>query len=482
MRRKYGMDEMEMNFLDWIGVIAYRWKSIVVMMLVGAIVLGGYGYLKSGEKPEKGGNINVKEMPELTQAFVQIKECEALKASQQQYLQDSILMQMNASEVSQILIEYHVVANENEIVNYEEMVETLVSAYKRELQNDELQKRIQEELGGEIPLQYVRELISYENNSQNQDAPEEFGACPQKVNVDKHMIGIKIRGWDREACEKVAECIHQYMEGCTSVLSEKLFPHEIKLFNRIYCVVYDEELIQKKIAVLSNIRTANECIAEIEIGLTSEENQAIREAIEKEEYTLHEVAVEQMPRINVKYILLGIICGAGIMIGGWTLKYLLTDKLRTASELESMWGIDTMALTPMEEKKGIWTRSVFKIKNAGVRMFMDEDVIGLLRAEICIRLEKYGKNKFYVWNSILSERNRKIVHELQRECDNMPITIVESDSVMFDADVMMQLANADAVILFEEINGTTYSDLRRKVQLCEDNKIEIMCCVVDGVF
>ena len=93
--KQYNLEDMEINIKDWFCTVCLKWRSIIVMMLLFAILAGGYSYIKPQLEKAESGNESI----EISSDVIRLKNYYDLQKSQQQYMQESPLMQMDETKV-----------------------------------------------------------------------------------------------------------------------------------------------------------------------------------------------------------------------------------------------------------------------------------------------------------------------------------------------------------------------------------------------
>ena len=160
--KQYVLEDMEINIKDWFCTVCLKWRSIIVMMLLFAILAGGYSYIK----PQLEKNESI----EISSDVIRLKNYYDLQKSQQQYMQESPLMQMDETKVNCLTLKYFVSLESGEDGNtYQSVnkVNALVEAYKNAIADTELQQKIAEQTNGTLPSEFVWELISVEDGKES---------------------------------------------------------------------------------------------------------------------------------------------------------------------------------------------------------------------------------------------------------------------------------------------------------------------------
>lgn len=95
----YNADEVEIDLIDFLFYLMRRWKSLVAMVLLGAVLGGAFYMVKSSKTTEE--TIEEEYQPEVsTEENMKLAaQYRRLYEQQMDYNQHSIVMQMNPNQV-----------------------------------------------------------------------------------------------------------------------------------------------------------------------------------------------------------------------------------------------------------------------------------------------------------------------------------------------------------------------------------------------
>ena len=224
------------DIVHMLRYIAKSWKKMLAAMVILAVLLGGLSYYKNA-KGLKAAAQEENKTSEAADTEQEEKEARSAKEILEQsglsekaadevlyytnkyyynqkqyerqlnYLQDSILMQMDPNNVWTITLYYDlaVPVSENEAAG-RAADSAIAAAYIAKISNSEVYDRIAEELGVEVDSGYFAELIT--------------GSCLDSLSdVDdvtvissKEDMKIEIRYMNQTGCEKIAQIIREEIE------------------------------------------------------------------------------------------------------------------------------------------------------------------------------------------------------------------------------------------------------------------------------
>ena len=123
-------------------------------------------------------------------------------------------------------------------------------------------------------------------------------------------------------------------------------------------------------------------ITTMENALTDEEKTYAEKVLSGEVDTKADNVIRQdeaetfsEPSISLKFLIIGLLAGAFLAVGFWSLIYIMSGKLHMADDLESMWGVKTYTRKPAEKKLFCVDKLIYEVRNKGVHLFKDEELI-----------------------------------------------------------------------------------------------------------
>ena len=485
--KQYNLEDMEINIKDWFCTVCLKWRSIIVMMLLCAILAGGYSYIKPQMEKIESGN----EPIEISSDVIRLKNYYDLQKSQQQYMQESPLMQMDETKVSCLTLKYFVSLEDEEgedAYSSVNKVNALVEAYKNEIVDAELQQKIAEQTNGVLPSEFVWELISVYDEKDNGTVVVWHQDTEQKSPGTSSVFTVTIKGFDDSFCQMAADCVQEIIPTATSELTKKIGKHTIQLLSSSMEEIYDNELLAKRYDMLSRVQEVDSNITTMENALGDEEKTYVEKVLSGEvdpkfDNVIRPDEVETVVEssISLKFVIIGLLVGAFLAAGFWSLIYIMSGKLHTADDLESMWGVKTYTRKPAEKKLFCVDKLIYEIKNKGVHLFKDEELIDVLKAEIQILAEKQGLKRFFATGTELSEADKQLMEKLQAALAGTDLSLTVGSNAVYNPASMALLADADAVILLEQIGESSYAEICKELQQCAEKDIPVMGCVVSGV-
>ncbi len=257
MNYNYENDETEIRLDDLILYVLLHWKSLVLGLLAGALLLGGVSFCKQlaavkareAQGENQGATMTSLDADTTLKAIessltsVRLEELDriaqqkinALKfvEKQERYLGNSLLMQLNPNDYLINTLKYNIELPKTELWRTAEQAETLsliTEMYSQKVLSDELFQEAAKELNTSI--RYVKELVSFSSSLANKDGVNNYVIVDdsEEYQVSSSVvITIKVRAANDKECELISEKIKQYLEEPDDSIVEETGDYSIKL-------------------------------------------------------------------------------------------------------------------------------------------------------------------------------------------------------------------------------------------------------------
>lgn len=168
----YDMDEMEIDLIDFLFYLLRRWKSLVAMILLGAVFGSSFYVVKT----IKAANAVVEDyQPDAdTEANMKLAaQYWKLYDQQMNYNEHSIVMQMDPNQVYEGTLTYYLAAGEQ--------TERLAQLFTDIVNDPAVLTELKEAAGLACEDQYVKELVSSTMSQKNVDESNVSGNLTNNV-------------------------------------------------------------------------------------------------------------------------------------------------------------------------------------------------------------------------------------------------------------------------------------------------------------
>ena len=483
------LDEMTISFKDLLCRILLRWRLMFVCMLLGAVLLGGIGYLKNAKKAsvEKADVTNEQRIEgyeeTLTEADIQSvnaavdtywayqKSCKFME----EYRENSIRMKLDANRLPTIQLQYLIDTHYEAVypvVERKDMTADIANSYQMKIRNTAVYEEIAEKMTDGTDASYISELIT--------------------TGMNNDLFFIIVNGMTEEDCQRIADTLKVVIDKETERLRELYGDYDIVLIDESYFEYASSELLEEQRRQIADYNNQIIAMNGLSANMT-EEQKGYYEALmkgEEPETTEKEAPTEteqagngfQIGYVSKKYILLG--GGAGIFLVCCYVacRYLVSACLRVKEDLEECFGIVNLGTIPVHKpKKKImgcvdrWIISRLKENNS---RFSEEDRYHMICAGIRIGAKKSDMQSVYLTGVCNDEFCEQIKALLCNKMEGSIETVRYGKSVVYDPESLEMLVSSDGVVLVERINGSRYDELKKEIEICRQNQIKIIGSVI----
>ena len=486
------MKEREVNLMDLVIHIMLHWRSIILMMLIGGILLGILSYAKSAydvkvqnaENKIKATKIN--ETPRVIEEWLQNKDRDLetmLKEEltdgelsdiyyaiyyenechlQEQYQKESILMQIDPNNTQRAEITFQVQSDSLEkSYNLEKVYEDMVNSVDF---NDELAKILDK------PAYAVTDIWTLSR-----------GSSGMLMGCDSFKIVIY--HYDRNMCQKIANSVIEYINEKHDKIMKKVGEHEIVVLNQsVGALKSDGILLQQKNFKENILRLKAEAI-DYKRKFTEEEwyyynlvkNGTVAGNPGKEEVLPMEVT--GIARVEFKSIASGVIIFSLIYILALMVCYILDDKLRATDQMDKLFDIPQFGQIPSNEtqtrKFAFVDKYIYALQYKNRNRCTYEEAIDFVTVLIKITTRKSGISKISLIGCNLHENTMNVCNHIKKSLSkDLEIQII--DNVLYKVDEMRKLEFIEAAILLEKAAYTSCNEIAKEIEFLRKQQIKII--------
>lgn len=399
--------------------------------LMGVIGLKKYVDLPVGYTEEEQLKVteyeeNVKEFDDAIEELTEsLRLAERQVKITEEYCENSIYMQLDPEKIYVSSVQYGV-QTANSAGN-------ILSACIAYINDGSMKESISEKLD-DIPVEYLKEIIT----------------CTSSGNV----FTISVMHYNKQSAEEIMDAIIEQLEKQAEQIAEVQGEFTLDELDAASYIKADVSVVNTQNTNLNNYKNNQNNLANLRKSLIDQRNNR-RGYIE---YNKPEKSTESKSfSIIFKYLIFGIMLGLGIPFSIVCLKYIISDRVKSAKELAAS-GIAVLGLY----------KSMEEIKNKAERDAMD------------IKLLAHEKNSKILCLNILGESSnlKQSAEIFAEQLQTRGIHICKISSLQRDLDELKKMIEAKNCIMVAEIGNTTYSQLEETIQLCQKFNIDVWGCVV----
>lgn len=504
--------EREINLIDLLVEVLLHWRTILLSMLIGGILLGGYSYVKTflsmksqslARKEERQTQEQQKEMTpeEITEQWEngrvllegQLEEGQAYKVDlaveykrlyeeKLEYQQNSPLMQIDPYHVQQTELMFAVLPENAEQLN------NIVTVYGDLLTGSAFYTYIQEQCGLDGGAEELVSLSCPEYKEYKHEATQNIiiSNYPEETFG---IISVQVSHKDADTCQAMADAVVSYMEEQGNTLDDIFGTYEIKLLSRIQEEVADLDIASQQKANIDTLYSLQNSYNTLRKDF-SDEDQAYfdymlagnpAEASETDafgtETNEEAAAAENTPGISIKYVLMGVAVFAFLYIFILFLLYILDGRLHGTDSLQEIYGIPQLGMIPALPRKrflGAIDQWILKLRYHNQRKFTPEKSTEMAAVAVKMAAKKQGLSRVYLMGCSMTGVSGQVCEDIKAFLEKEQLDAVVLNNVLYDAEAMERLENAEGVVLVETAGSTLYQELEKELQLLVRQKIKIL--------
>ncbi len=482
------MQTREIDLLDMIADVLSHWRGLIVALVLGAVLLGGFSYMKSlrtvqnVQQPETVVQEETTVEEQLTQleqslddkslaTVLAVVDDEKEYDLKKTYSENSIYMQLNPLQTVQTELIYQVQTADGS------MDGQLGALYTSLLNNVGLYDWVAQQTG--IEAGYVGELISAETVSS-------LTILSKEMTLGTNCIKVSILQSDTEACQKLSDAVKAYMSEEQKKLNDEFGQHALVLVSETIGSIMNKNLMNEQIRSRNEIASLQSTIAAAKADFTEEQKQYYElvtweeaEHSEQPEQPSQNATAEEYsvptPAVSKKYVLLGAVLFAFVYVVVICMVYIFNTRLREADELQSIYGIPQIGLVVRESGRKVFLdKWVNSLRHYGKRKFTAEQSMELAFEAIKIAAVKNGLNNICLMGCNMSAGADKVCESLKAALEKEQISVSVLDNVLYDAEAMAKMSAMQGAVLVEKAGSTLYNEVASELELLKRQDIRVL--------
>lgn len=475
--------------------IAGSWRKMLPAMIVFAALLGGLSYYKNAKGLAAAAEAKQEaeeKQEETLSRILEVDEKEILAQSglsekaadevlyyankyyynkkqyerQNNYLQESILMQMDPNNVWTTTLYYDLSVPETE--GKERTSDAAFAAgYIAKISNEAVYDEIAKALGADIDSGYFAEVIT----GSSLDRFSESGEVTV-VSTDYEDMKIVIRYTDRAGCEKIAGIIKEKISASNGEVTKEVGAHSLTLVGEQTEQRSDGELLNEQKNQISALGALSDNVINARTNIETSEEGVFNQLIEYYEVrdakkitaiksteageeagetssseNARDAEAERKPQVSKKYVALGLFLGIFIIAAWEACRYFFSNTIKQRKDLEEGYGLSTYNLE-------------------------DRAVIAMVLQNKC---KKNGYKKLYAVSSLGEDALTEACGGLKQEGWSL---VEGKESPLKDESELTKLMDSDGVILSEKLNVSSHKEIARLLELCRELEKPVICALV----
>ena len=484
------MEERKIDLLDMIADILSHWRGLLVALIIGAILMGGFSYVKSYRNVQS--EQEAEEEPELDEMSVEeqlaqledsLSDSEKISVAatvddereylyKDTYYRESIYMHLDPLNIARTELVYRIQAEDGSLA------QRLGTVYKNIVGGVGVYDWVEQQAG--IPAEYAAELISVSTD------PAIFvGNGAQNISIGSDSLKVTVMQKDEKTCEQLAEAVNSYMEEQQKNLAEKLGSHELILLSETSGKIISTDTMVRQIDYGNQLINLKAGIASAKAGFTEDqqkyydlltwEEKAKEAEMDHKDAATEEEPVLESPSVGKKYVLLGAVLFAFVYAGILFLLYIFNSKIRVSDELQNLYHIPQIGVVVKDSKKKfILDKWVDDLRHYGKRKFDAKQSMELAVAAVKIAAVKNKLNTICLMGCNLEAGAGSVCENLKTALEKEGINVTVLDNVLYNAESMEKVDTMTGVVLVEKAGSTLYNEIANELALLKRQDIAIL--------
>lgn len=510
------MEEREIDLVDLMVEILYRWKGIVIAAVIGAVLMGGFSYYRNSKA---AASVAYESMPAAqAKEYLDrsVKAADKFAARQvinsekslryyEEYFGESVLINLDPSAVPQAVLVYSVDGKDLS------ETENITELYLHILKSGGLAQKLAENDGSISPAaaaELIRISGTYDPSSDT-FASRAYGTMtgmPESVPAYEPVsFVVTLRNRTPEAVSRMADAAQEYIEGLSKDKAFSGKSHTCTLAARSEGTVMDPELMERQRDLwdrMYSYSSQNNNASSAKDNLTGgalayynvlkeleDQPDAGKEAQAAGETTDEINAADAAVNVSVaapkasvskKYVVIGFLAGAFVYAGIYLLMYLLDSRLHYTDDLGALYGISRIGSIPDEKKWGrsAYTRWLRKIRDRGNRFFPQDKAVELSCTSIRSLAEKKELTSLCLIGCNMEGQTGEICSSIVSSVAADGIQAESIANILYDADALKKFCGYRGVVLIEKAGETMYEEILKELQTITEQGLTLIGALV----
>ena len=468
--------EQEIDLMRLLLHVLHRWRSIVAITLVAAVLLAGVSVLKNiPAQSDKEALLEIQSQYEAEMSAYEYNKAsyesdvESLRAYLNTYQEKSVLANLDPSDLwvgtaNVFVLDNGGQAGSSSVSQEHDPYDAIVKAYQSELSRIGNYESLADEMGMESV--YVKELIT------------------SQPDFNTNSVGIRIVASDEAMVSRIQAEINTLADSIHSKVKEQFTDHKIMVsdWDTLRTTEAHLTMIESWVSVTPNIADTQQKLAvipgiedtQLELENKIAEMQKALEELEKNKPEAPAaLGGSSIVKDALKFGIIGGFVGCFLLAAWYAVLYILDRRIHSGEDLKSRYGVRILGefchpyptkhptrldawLSHFEEP--ISSQDVYSHIAAGVHILTrDHRKILLTGAADAAQIIQ------------LKEKLTAQLPELELSADG---------NLNTNADVLRSLMDYDGIILVEASGATRYADVEAELSYIRAAKVQLLGVVV----
>ena len=458
-RREY---EQEIDLKDLMFAVLRKWRPIVLLAIVFALLLGGFKILKGLNqlKDEEYVKQNQEEYEASLEQYESTKtrlekelgNIDHNIQTQQKYHDESIILNINPydeymeSATFYISTDYEIMPGM--LYQNPNTATSILKGYMSIVQNGDMYNYVIGKLKNKIGIRYLKELVKVE---------------PDYTN---NMFDIIVIADTEKRAADVMRYIKGSIEASHEKLTEAIGEHDINIVDESSLVTVDLDLEKKQ-------KDFTNTMDQLDTSLKDKTKEL--EDLEEPANTL--LSRRSILKSSIKYAFLGGVLGAFMVVFFICVVFLMSDKLVNEKELKRRYGIMVLGVFRRQEKKRLFSgidRLIDRMEGTAERELEEAQTFEVAAANAGNYIED-SRNVLLV-GTVSDGAIAAVQDGLSPLLSGVALSV--GGNLGRDAQAIKKAASCDAVIIVEKRNKSGFGEIEQELDVIRSLGKKVLGCIV----
>ncbi len=480
--------QKNISLMDFIFYCLEKWRWVGICMLLFAIAAGGYKYQETlkGNKLVQNNEVieeDVKESEsyQSTQYYERaIEELEKDLDTQEGYLKNSVVMQLDPYHISTGTLSYFVEGSEH--------IGNVIAAYSSFVSSGRLAEGLYS-VNNKIPVEDLRFLVSFINstsevynidNSANTIYKIEEEQVIKFAGTGSAVFQIQIRMPENVHDESYMEHAKEIMEEYTSQLQTEVAEHRLTLLSSVQSEMMDSDIQEYQSTVRTAYTTSLRGLQTLKAEFkTFQETKDVQNNVSTTVPTLKN-PVSSAIRFAIFGLVLGGILACFILL----VLYMLGGKLQDIEEFKNEFGMPLLGLVRVSGNKrklfGFMDTCFFRLRGGAFAKISYEEQVKMAAANVQTSItgsiQKSGVKKIMLSGTIVEKDVSALCNHLSSELTDVSLSSYKQ--IVFQSSALKELEDYDGILFLEKRGVSESATILQEKKLALDRNVKVLGTVV----
>ncbi len=466
-------EDIEIELLDLLRRLCRKWKQAIACAVAGAVILGGYGWIKgrgSVDADMSGTVAKARLTEEEGQAVMAAVQLNNETGSLEEYLGNSLLMQADPYHRAKVILLYCIDhAKRQELPR-------ITESYLNYIINggaaDELKKCGHSVW--ELDKSYLAELMTAYQKTYSSPYQVVVEDVADSSMLSETLFYVEITGKNTDMAGQMAKDVRSVLEVYAGTVIKKAGSHKLTLISTSESVTADNSLQaqqREKRALLSSNKTSLKAMTD---AFSEGQMKAYQEQAGIEEKGSQEETAEvENAGAGIIYIFLGFAGGIFVYCGIFACLYMFRDTVKSAGEMKRMYRFPFYGEIQLQEAAG---------KRGRKKARLQPDANSCSRAQVLNRIrlacKKQGVARLYAASDfIYRSQEKECLEGIASQLKGWGIELAATENASLDTASWDRLAEAGNVLMVCRIGKTTHRMIDDAMNFYLENGISVLGAV-----